>query len=225
MSSDEQRRTRANEAADAEETAEATDTGADQVTDAEPEVEGASEERAGRSSAGPPKWLVAASAAFAVAAFVVAAVFGVMWWVASGSDDAEIAGAREDVVRAAGNAVTALTELDYENPDAYFERQKTLATDELRKMIEQSEKSYRDAIAKAKTKVVSTVQDVAVEELNVHEGKASALATVNLDVTQGDKQSAKALRLELQLTRVDENGEQVWKLANMGEVPVVGPGQ
>ncbi|EHR48974.1 hypothetical protein SacmaDRAFT_0678 [Saccharomonospora marina XMU15] len=225
MSSDEQRRTRADASADAEETADATDTGADQVADAEPEVEGGAEERAGRSSAGPPGWLVPASAAFALAAFVVAAVFAVMWWVASGSDDAEVAGAREDVVRAAGNAVTALTELDYENPDAYFERQKTLATDELRKTIEQSEKSYRDAIAKAKTKVVSTVQDVAVEELNVHEGKASALATVSLDVTQGDKQSTKALRLELQLTRVDENGEQVWKLANMGEVPVVGTGQ
>lgn len=221
MSSDEQRRPRADEAADTDETADA---GGETTEPAAEELDTAGEQRE-RPGSGPPRWLVAASAAFAIAALVVAAVFGVMWWVASGSDDAEIAGAREDVVRATGNAVTALTELDYENPDEYFQRQKTLATDELRKVIEQSEKSYREAIAKAKTKVVSTVQDVAVEELNVHEGKASALATVSLNVTQGGKESTKALRLELQLTRVDENGEQAWKLANMGEVPVVGSGQ
>ncbi|MFD2397408.1 hypothetical protein ACFSVJ_12405 [Prauserella oleivorans] len=51
---------------------------------------------------GAPRWLVLGSAAFAVAAFVVAAAFGVMWWTASADDSAAVAREREDVVRAAG---------------------------------------------------------------------------------------------------------------------------
>lgn len=172
-----------------------------------------------------PRYVLLGSAALAVAAFVVAAVFGVMWWAASADESADVASAREDVVQATGNAVAAFTELDYQNPDAYFSRQKEVAIGDLRKQIERSEKTYRKAIADAKTKVVSTIQDVAVSELNTREGKASALATVSNEVTQGGKKSTKTLRLEVQMTRVEQNGEQVWKLSNIGEVPVVGSGQ
>lgn len=173
----------------------------------------------------PPRWLVLGSAALAVAAFVVAATFGIMWWVASSDDAADVAAAREDVVRAASRSVMAYTELDYENLDAYFGRQKEVTTGDLLKQISQSEKTYRKAIEDAKTKVVSTVQDVAVEELNAHEGKASALAMVRTKVTQGDNEGTKVLRLEVEMTRVDDGGQQVWKLSGIGEVPVAGTGQ
>ncbi|PXY32168.1 hypothetical protein [Prauserella muralis] len=173
----------------------------------------------------PPRWLVLGSAALAAAAFVVAVTFGIMWWAASSDDTANIAAARENVVRAAGNAVTAYTELDYENLDAYFSRQKEVTTGDLLNQINQSEKTYRKAIEDAKTKVVSTVQDVAVEELNEHEGKASALAMVKTQVKQGDNEGTKVLRLEVEMTRVDDGGDQVWKLSGIGEVPVAGTGQ
>ncbi|MFF5986292.1 hypothetical protein [Prauserella flavalba] len=173
-----------------------------------------------RRSSGPPRWLLFGSAAFAIAAFLVAAVFGAMWWVAAADDNADVAASREDVVRVAGQAVTAFTEVDYENLDEYFNRQKSLVTEDLKTQISTAEQTYRKAISDAKTKVVSTVQDVAVEELNDREGVASALATVSTKVTRGQEQGTKTLRLEVQLSRVDENGEQVWKVSQIGDVPV-----
>ncbi|PXY17143.1 hypothetical protein DI005_05010 [Prauserella sp. PE36] len=173
-----------------------------------------------RASSGPPRWLLFGSAAFAIAAVVVAAVFGAMWWVAAADDNADVAAAREDVVRVAGQAVTAFTEVDHENLDEYFNRQKSLVTEDLKTQISSAEQTYRKAISDAKTKVVSTVQDVAVEELNEREGVASALATVSTKVTRGQEQGTKTLRLEVQLKRVDDNGEQVWKVSQIGDVPV-----
>ncbi|WP_235999435.1 hypothetical protein [Qaidamihabitans albus] len=215
------------DATDATEDADGEDA-PDEVAPGEPADEAASEPAAvtaGGDRSSAPRWLLLGTAALAAASFIVAAVFGVMWWVAASDDSADIANARENVVRATGTAVKAFTELDYENPDAYFSRQKEITTGELHKQIGQSEETYRKAIAEAKTKVVSTVQDIAVEELNDHEGKASALATVSNKVTQGETESTKTLRLQVQMTRVDENGEQVWKLSSIGEVPVVGTGQ
>ncbi|WP_230423152.1 hypothetical protein [Prauserella cavernicola] len=177
------------------------------------------------TSARPPRWLVFGSAAFAAAAFVVAVVFGIMWWAASSGDNADIASSREDAVRVAGQAVTAFTEVDHENLDEYFNRQKSMATEDFKAQITEAEQTYRKAIADAGTKVVSTVQDVAVDELNEREGKATALATVSTQVTRGEEQGTKTLRLEVQLIRVDDNGEQVWKVAQVGDVPVAATSQ
>ncbi|MFD2397407.1 hypothetical protein ACFSVJ_12400 [Prauserella oleivorans] len=115
--------------------------------------------------------------------------------------------------------------MDHENLDAYFNRQKEIATGELRDQITQAEQTYRKAISEAKTKVTTTVQDVAVNELNEREGKASALATASTNVTRGQEQGTKTMRLEIQLTRVDEGGEQVWKVSQIGDVPVAATGQ
>ncbi|MBK1784059.1 hypothetical protein JHE00_06915 [Prauserella sp. ASG 168] len=169
--------------------------------------------------------MVFGSAAFAAAAFVVAVVFGIMWWAASSGDNADIASSREDAVRVAGQAVTAFTEVDHENLDEYFNRQKSMATEDFKAQITEAEQTYRKAIADAGTKVVSTVQDVAVDELNEREGKATALATVSTQVTRGEEQGTKTLRLEVQLIRVDDNGEQVWKVAQVGDVPVAATSQ
>ncbi|MEU6641027.1 hypothetical protein ABZ863_00570 [Saccharomonospora sp. NPDC046836] len=173
----------------------------------------------------PPRWLVLGSAAFAAAGFVAASVFGILWWVAGADGDAGVAASREDVVRVAGQAVTAFTEVDYEDLDGYFGLQKSLATEDLRAQISSAEQTYGKLITDARTKVVSTVQDVAVEELNEREGVASALATVRTEVTRGEDQGSKTLRLEVQLTRVDDNGEQVWKVSQIGDVPVAATSQ
>lgn len=174
---------------------------------------------------GPPRWLVVVSAALALAAFVVAAWFGTSWWIAEADDEAQLAATRDKVASAAHNAVLAYTEVDYRNLDAFFKAQRDVATGELLKMVKSSEKQYRQALEQAKTQVASTVQDVAVEELNAHEGKASALAMVKTDVKQGKNTASKVLRLEVKLTRVDSGGEQVWKLSGIGDVPVAQPGK
>lgn len=188
------------------------------------EEPGDEESGAAAGEAGPitPKRLVLGATALALAAFIVAAVFGVMWLIASTSDSAELGSARESVRSAGREAVQAFTELDYENPDAYFRRNKEVSTPELAKQIQKSEDTYRKALSDAKTKVTTTVQDIAVQELNAHDGTATFLAVASTDITQGEKSSTKVLRLKGQMQRVDEDGTQVWKLAGISEVPIVG---
>ena len=165
------------------------------------------------------RYLVIGTGAFAVAALVVAAVFGIGWWVSSSSDDVALAQAREDVVRAGGIAVKAYTELDYTDPDAYFAKQLAISTGDMQTQIKNSEQTYRQAMVDAKTKVTTTVQDIGVEELDNREGKASFLAAINTVVAkEGQQPVTKPLRLEVQMTRVGQD----WKVSGIGSVPLVG---
>lgn len=171
---------------------------------------------------GPPRALVFVAAALASAALVVAVVFGALWQSAASSDDVEIAESREAVVATASKAVVAFTGLDSENPDEYFRRQKEIATGRLLEEIAKTEQEYREPISKAGTRVESRVADVAVEELNVHEGKALALAVVELDVTQKQDSGTKTLRMQLQLERDPNAGDaehQSWKVSGISPVP------
>ncbi|HVW44122.1 MAG TPA: hypothetical protein VHC18_22500 [Amycolatopsis sp.] len=165
------------------------------------------------------RYLVLGTGALAVAALVVAAVFGIQWWVGSSSDNVALAKAREDVVKAGGVAVRAYTELDYTNPDAFFQKQLAISTGDLQEQIKNSEQTYRQAMTDAKTKVTTTVQDIGVEELNDHDGKASLLTAINTVVTkEGQQPVNKPLRLEVQMTRVGQD----WKVSGIGSVPLVG---
>ena len=165
------------------------------------------------------RYLVIGTAALAAAGLIVAAVFGIQWWVSSGNDSLALAQAREDVVKAGGTAVKAYTELDYTNPDAYFSKQLAISTEDMQTQIKNSEQTYRQAMVDAKTKVTTTVQDIGVEELDDHEGKASFLAAINTVVTkEGQQPVNKPLRLEVQMTRVGQD----WKVSGIGSVPLVG---
>jgi len=165
--------------------------------------------------------LVLGAAAFALAAFVAAAIFGVMWAVAEADDNADLAHSRDEVIKAGGTAIKAYTEVDFENLNDFFERQKAVSDDKMAEQLKQLEPTYRKALGDAKTKVVTTIQDIAVEELDDHEGKASFLAAISTQVTQGDKASSKALRLEVSMTRVGDE----WKLSGIDNVPLVAAGQ
>lgn len=172
-----------------------------------------------------PRWALLGSAAFALAALLAAAVFGVQWWVSASNGNADLAAAREDVIRAGGSAVKAYTEVDYNDLDGFFNRQKAVSDPAMVGQLTQLEPTYRKALSDAKTKVVTTIQDIAVEELNDHDGKASFLAAISTQVSQGTQSSVKALRLEVQMTRVDDNGTQAWKLSGIDNVPLVAAGQ
>ncbi|WET80253.1 hypothetical protein P3102_03100 [Amycolatopsis sp. QT-25] len=165
--------------------------------------------------------LVLGAAAFALAAFVAAVIFGVMWAVAEADDNADLARSRDEVIKAGGTAIKAYTEVDFENLNDFFERQKAVSDDKMAEQLKQLEPTYRKALGDAKTKVVTTIQDIAVEELDDHEGKASFLAAISTQVTQGDKASSKALRLEVSMTRVGDE----WKLSGIDNVPLVAAGQ
>ncbi|OXM73979.1 MULTISPECIES: hypothetical protein [Amycolatopsis] len=164
------------------------------------------------------RYLVLGTAALAAAALIVAGIFGVQWWVASTDDNLALAQARDDVVKAGTTAVKAYTELDYTNPDGYFAQQKAVSTQELADQITATEQNYRQAMTEAKTKVTTTVQDIGVEELDLHGGKASFLAAIStLVAKEGAQPVAKPLRLEVQMTRVGDE----WKVSGIGSVPLV----
>jgi Mce-associated membrane protein len=173
----------------------------------------------------PSRWVLLGSAAFALAALVAAAIFGIQWWVSASNDNAGLASARESVVRAGGAAIKAYTEVDYTDLDGFFARQKAISDSAMADQLAQAEPSFRKALADAKTKVTTTIQDIAVEELNDHEGKASFLAAISTKVDQGAQSSVKSLRLEVQMSRADDNGKQVWKLSGISNVPLVAAGQ
>ncbi|MGA6163562.1 hypothetical protein [Amycolatopsis magusensis] len=165
--------------------------------------------------------LLLGAAALATAAFLAAAIFGIQWWVAAAGDDAELAQARDEVLVAGTAAVKAFTEFDYTNLDQYFQKQQELSTGAIQEQARNSEGKFREAIGQAQTVVVTTVQDIAVEELNEHEGKATCLVALSTDVTKGAEKGVKSLRVEIEMTRVGDE----WKLSSIGNVPVVGAGQ
>ncbi|WP_240686888.1 hypothetical protein [Amycolatopsis suaedae] len=174
-----------------------------------------------RDPARTPKLVFLGSMALAVAAVVVAGIFGVQWALASGDDNAALARSRDDVARAATTAVKAFTEFDHADLGAYFARQREIAAPQMIEQINKSEETYRKAITEAKTSVVTTVQDVAVEELDNHKGEASVLAAISTEVSKGADKGVKSLRLELTMSRVGED----WKLTGIGNVPIVGATQ
>jgi len=165
--------------------------------------------------------LVLGAALFALAGLIAAAVFGVMWWAAAADDNATLANSRDAVAKAGVSAIKAYTEVDFEHLDDFFGRQKAVSDDKMGQQLAQLEPTYRKALTDAKTKVTTNVFDVAVEELDDHEGKASFLAAITTHVTQGDKSSDKPLRLEVSMTRVGEE----WKLSGIDNVPLVAAGQ
>lgn len=199
---------------------EATDDDVDEPEQDEPEQADTKSNRRGPL----PKRLLLGSAALALAAFIVAAVFGVLWLVTATGDRAELAASRDEVIDTARKGVQAVTEVDYQNPDKYFERSKAVSTDEFAKQLTKAEDSFRKMLSQAKVKVETDVQDVAVQQLNDHEGTATFLAVARTEVTTADKSRTKVMRLKGQAERVSTGGSQEWKLSGLSPVPVVGSG-
>jgi Mce-associated membrane protein len=95
--------------------------------------------------------LVLGAAALALAALIAAILFGVQWWVAANDDNADLAASRDAVVKAGTNALKAYTEVDYQDVDGYFARQKSVSDDKMSQQIDQSAPTFRKTIADAKT--------------------------------------------------------------------------
>jgi Mce-associated membrane protein len=164
-----------------------------------------------------PRRLVLAAGAFSLAALIASGIFGAMWWVASADDNADRAAAREDVVRVGSSALQAFTELDYNHPDEYFDRAVSVSTKEIGDQINAGRDANKKTMTDSKTTTNTRVMDIAVEELNTDEGKASFLAAIQVDLKQGDKSTVKPMRVEIQMTKQGSD----WKLSGIDPVPVV----
>ncbi|NKQ56385.1 hypothetical protein HFP15_26250 [Amycolatopsis sp. K13G38] len=165
------------------------------------------------------RYVLLGSATLAIAALIVAAIFGIQWWVSSGNGNLSLAQNRDDVSKTTAQAVRAFIAVDYTNVDQYFQQQLAISDNDLAGQLKGNQQNYRQAIIDAKTKVTDVnVMDVGVEELNTHDGKANALAAVSYVVNRDGQQPApKMQRLELQLTKVGD----AWKLSSIGSVPTV----
>lgn len=157
------------------------------VAVAEPEEEAGASSAASSPNESSSRILVLGAAALALAALIAAALFGIQWWAAASDSNAGLAASREAVVKAGTNALKAYTEVDYQDLDGFFARQKSVSDATMSQQIDQSAPTFRKALSDAKTKVTTDVQDIAVEELDDHEGKASFLAAIATTVTQGTR--------------------------------------
>jgi Mce-associated membrane protein len=145
-----------------------------------------------------------------------------LWWIASGTSNAELSGERDDVLRVGTSVLRAVTELDYTKPDEIFDRSIAVSTPDFGKQITADRDARRQVLIQTKTVVTTTVLDAAVDELNVDQGKASVMAALRVQIKQGEVSVPKVIRIEANLTRLEENGQPVWKLSGIDPVPVVG---
>lgn len=161
-----------------------------------------------------PVFLVAS--VFVAVGLIAAVTFGILWWMKSGSDAAKNAAARDEVVAATEQAVSAFAEVDYQNPDKYRNQQVAVSTDELAKHVKDGWKQARQVIVKAKRSSEIKFFDVAVEELNAYEGTATAIASSEVTLSFDDQSAKLPRRWRAQLKRVD--GE--WKLSDIELIPI-----
>ncbi|OZM74853.1 hypothetical protein CFN78_01150 [Amycolatopsis antarctica] len=176
---------------------------------------------AGAKGADRGRKLFIGAAALAVAAVLVAGWFGVSWWIAGSGDDAAFASTREDVVRDGTTAVKAFTELDFNNPDQFFDNAINSSIGDPQQQMQDTRETGKKTMVDAKSQATTKVLDLAVDELDDRAGKARFLAAIQVTVKQGEQSSVKPLRLEVEMTRVDDS----WKLSQIGPVPVIGGGQ
>ncbi len=161
-----------------------------------------------------PVFLVAS--VLVVVGLVAAVTFGILWWVKSSSDAAQNATARDEVVAAAEQAISAFAEVDYQNPDKYRNQQVAVSTDELAQHVKDGWKQARQVIVKAQRSSEVKFFDIAVEELNAYEGTASAIASSEVTLSFEDQSAKLPRRWRAQLKRVD--GE--WKLSDIELIPI-----
>lgn len=170
---------------------------------------------------GPHRGLLVTGAALAVAALVVAVWFGASWLISANGDDAEFASSRDAVVREGTDALKAFTELDYRNPDQFFERALGVSTGDIHDQLAKDRERQTKLLVDGKSVVTTKVLEVAVNQLDDRAGKASFLAVIHASITQGEQSAVKPMRFEVQLTRDGDS----WKVSGLDPVPVVGSGQ
>lgn len=182
----------------------------DRRTDASERMTAVATPGEGTQSGLTPRKVFVGALVLSLVTFVVMAVFGVLWWTSATGEESDVASARDEVVQQAAEGVKAITEFDYRDLDGAKNRQLAVATDEMRAQIEQAWKSReRGDLEKNKRSATTTIFDIAVDELNVREGKAKVLAAVEVKITDTKDNGVQRLRFQADMERVDD----VWKLA------------
>ena len=172
-------------------------------------------------AAGPvrsrPSVLTAVCASVAVAAFVFAAVAGVLWWRADHGTARKIGVAREQVDVDARLAIVTVNTSDYRHPSDALANWLDVSTGALHTQFNQSRSTVVRVLAQAKMVTKATVLDAAVTALDLTKGTASVIASVNVTRTPATG-AVSTVRNRFRASMTRTGGE--WKLSNLAVVPV-----
>ncbi len=157
-------------------------------------------------------------AALAAVGLVGAVWFGWSWWEAGHGDAQRFARTRDDVLRQGEQRLVVLNTLDHRDPAKVQRAWQAVATGRLLDQLTRDHDAYVQDIGSARTVTAVTVLGAAVTSLDVHSGRATLIAVLEVGVTpDGGPPTAKRTRFEAGLTRTGEE----WLLSS---VQVVGHG-
>jgi Mce-associated membrane protein len=157
--------------------------------------------------------VLAACLAFVVAAVVVFATRD----NSSGSNDANV---RDTVLQQARQDIVVLNTMDYRDVDAGLKRWADASTGTLHNQVVRATAVEKQHLTQAKSVASAKVVAAAITSLDVADGSASIIASVDVTVKHSDgKSNVNRERLKGQMTRVGS----VWKVGSLGQVPVSSP--
>ncbi|MCP2165864.1 hypothetical protein [Goodfellowiella coeruleoviolacea] len=154
-------------------------------------------------------------ALLAAVAFVLMAVFGVLWWTTATNDSLRYAQTRDEVLRVGQQGIVNFNTFDFRKPDDAFALWLDSSTgplhDETATMRDQNKKLFEDTKRTTKAEVL----DASVVELDDRAGKAKVMAAVQTVVTpDGGEPYVDRQRLQAELTRTDGG----WKLSAIAKI-------
>ncbi|WP_051343150.1 hypothetical protein [Pseudonocardia spinosispora] len=147
-------------------------------------------------------------------------VFGSLWWSATHGQAAKTAAGRDDALAAARQIAVNLQTLDYSTVDKGLDTWEASATGPLLDELKKNRKQYADQIRQLQVSTTGRLVDAALSDLDITAGKATALAAVDVNVTQMVNGApslpyTKQVRLQIELVRTPDAG---WKADASGAI-------
>jgi Mce-associated membrane protein len=167
-----------------------------------------------------PVVALSVAVALVVAAASVAVWFGVAWFQASGDDNLEFSGKRDEVDRVARTAIKTMNTLDYRKLDQGLADWADITTGPLHDEIVNLTPDKKKQLADAKPVTSANITSSAVKELDDRGGKATVIAAIEKTVQTADgKPQVSYQPLQANLTRTKDG----WKLESLEPVQYVQP--
>jgi Mce-associated membrane protein len=135
----------------------------------------------------------------------------------AGSGDANV---RDAVLQQARQDIVVLNTMDYRNVDAGLKRWADASTGTLHNQVVRATSVEKQHLTQAKSIATAVVVAAAITSLDVADGSASVIASVDVTVKHTDgKSNVNRERLKGEMTRVGS----VWKVSSLAQVPVSTP--
>ena len=169
----------------------------------------------------PRSQLPLVTAAIALAACLAFAIAAVLVFVTKDhSGDSGDANVRDAVLQQARQDVVVLNTMDYRDVDAGLKRWADASTGTLHNQVVRATSVEKQHLTQAKSIATAVVVAAAITSLDVADGSASVIASVDVTVKHTDgKSNVNRERLKGEMTRVGP----VWKVSSLAQVPVSTP--